>query len=206
MPKPEFGINSDGVNKLLKLMKQGQAGMTGPVNDMFDQWAERYLGFVRRRFVAYSKGGGNWKPLAPSTIARRRVGRRRKPREKIGGAPGKSRKRESRRRKVKSGKKPAILRDTSTLLRALSLGSPGNLKQRIANGIRVGFGGPSKHSEGGKATIADIARFHDGGLGNNPQRLILAVPDEPTRSGMKRDVERAVKKLLRMSAIPDGRR
>jgi len=41
----------------------------------FDAFSKRvlamYSGYVQRRFDIYSRGGGDWKPLAPSTIYRR---------------------------------------------------------------------------------------------------------------------------------------
>ena len=48
------------------------SGSSGPVHDALKKWAWRYRSFVQLRFDSYSKGGGNWKPLARTTVAMRR--------------------------------------------------------------------------------------------------------------------------------------
>lgn len=155
---------------------------SGPVRTMLRQWGRRYLGFTKKRFVKLSRGGGGWKPLAPSTVRGRR-----KPRGKT-----------ARSKTRRTGGKAAILRDTGTLVAALSVGGRGNLFKDIENGVRVGFKGGVKHPSG-KATIAEIAVFHNvGGKGGKPpQRAILVEPDLATIRGMNRDGERAVQRLLR---------
>jgi len=131
------------------------------------QWGARYRSFSQRRFDLFSKGGGNWPPLAESTIKRRRKGKR------------------------KSGT-IAILRDTGTLFRALNpvLGQPGSFEQ-VAGlfTVELGFGGASKHPNG-TASIADIAKFHNFGMGHNPTRTIIVPPDAKTREAMAQDAER----------------
>jgi hypothetical protein len=130
------------------------------------QWGARYRGFAMKRFDIFSKGGGDWAPLKPATIARRRKG-------KGTGAI-------------------AILRDTSTLFRALNpiLGQPGQLEQYPGTfTVELGFGGNQAHPNS-KATIADIAAFHNFGMGNNPKRQIIVVPDAHTLEQMSKDAER----------------
>jgi len=141
---------------------------------VFRQWGSRYLAFVRRRFAANSRGGGDWKPLARSTVKARRGGRK------------------GRKRRV------AILRDTGTLFNALTVGMPGNLYRLIRHGIRVGFSGATRHPKG-KATIRDIAHFHDTGAGRLPKREILVPPDDPTKEAMKQDLRRAVNRVGKAS-------
>lgn len=127
-------------------------------------WAARYRAFAQRRFSAFSRGGGDWPPLAPSTIAGRRRGRGR------GGV--------------------AILFDTGTLFRALdpTLG-PGGIEDRRYWSVTVGYGGPSRHPSG-SATIADIASFHQSGGGHLPQRKVIDFPSEEVESAMAKDAER----------------
>lgn len=125
------------------------------------QWGVRYSAFLRRRFVRMS--GGGWTPLAESTKAARRL----------------------------AGKGAKILRDTGTLLSALTIGHAGNLFKKIRGGVRFGFGGGASHPDGG-ATIAQIARWHDAGSGNLPQRQIVVEPDAKTIRGMAGDVKRSV--------------
>lgn len=154
-------LSLKGLEKFKRDIKKG----TGSVKVMLKRWAFRYRGFVQRRFDQYSKGGGNWPPLAPSTIARRKKG---------------------------SGKgKVAILRDTGLLFNALApvfQNSPGSLEEYEGLSVLVGYGGASSHGNSSK-TIADIAAFHD--LGNGvPKRQIIVVPNEATLKGMKKDAEK----------------
>lgn len=129
------------------------------------QWGVRYRSFVQRRFDLFSKGGGNWPPLKPATIARRRKG------------PGQG--------------KIAILRDTGTLFRALNpvLGQPGSLEEIRPFAVVLGFGGASVHPNG-KATIADIASFHNAGAGHLPKRQIIVMPSRELLRDMAGDAQR----------------
>lgn len=139
---------------------------------MLKQWAARYRGFVQRRFNTFSKGGGDWKPLAASTVRQRRKGR--------------------------SKGKPAILRDTGAMYAALTptfVGAPGAVERRDALSVTVGFGGPGRHP-GGQATVADIASFHDLGRGV-PQRKIIVPPSQEVLDAMSMDAERALEKLAK---------
>lgn len=132
---------------------------------IFKQWAFIYRTFARRRFNIYSRGGGDWPPLAASTIKRRRTGKRVR----------------------KIGRRISLLRDTGTLYAALSprfRSSPGALEKMLDDGIEVGFGGTHKHP-GGKATIADIASFHNEGTRIIPERKIIDDPDQPSLDKMR---------------------
>lgn len=143
----------------------------GPIRKAIKQWAARFRSFVQERFDKYSKGGGDWAPLAESTKRGRR-----------GGA----------------GAKHSILRDTGTLFAALApefRGGPGQLQEDIPFGVRVGFGGPGLHPNG-NATVADIAGFHQTGGPHLPQRKIIVEPDKKTTDKMAEDLERALKQLL----------
>lgn len=136
------------------------------VHDAIEQWAIRYRTFIQRRFVKFSRGGGNWPPL------------------------------KSKRKRGKKGAS-AILRDTGTLFTALTpifKGSPGALQEYIKGGIRVGFGGPSRHP-GGRATVADIASFHQTGAGYLPVRKIIVEPPRRVVGQMVDDMVRALRKL-----------
>jgi len=152
----------------------GQQYGGSPVNNAFKQWGVRIRSFLQERFAIYSRGGGNWAPLKPSTISRRRKGK---------------------------GKGPvAILRDTGTLYNALSpnfTGKPGAIEERIPYGIKVGYGGPARHTSnyGGVATIADIASFHQVGAGYLPKREIIVQPNEHVLGLMADDMNRAIDKL-----------
>lgn len=192
--------------RLRRAVVTARTDSSGPMRAMFRQWGVRYLAFTRRRFVAYSRGGGDWKPLAPSTILARRA--------KGGGTRSAQRAKLRRQRKrsrdagriaaitariqaVESGAGVSILRDTGTLLAALSPGAPGNLFRFVSRGVVVGFEN-SRHPSG-KATIAQIAAWHNlGGRGGRlPRRTILAPPDAATQRGMLEDAGKAYKQIMR---------
>lgn len=152
----------------------------GPLRKLSDiprsvhkQWAVRYRAFAADRFIRFSRGGGNWKPLRPSTIRRRRKGKG-------------------------TGPIAAILFDTGTLFGALSpvFGrKPGQFEKLIKDGIRVGYGGPGKHSKG--MTVAGIAEIHQEGRGAIPARKIIVDPPQKVLDGMAEDVVRYWKKVSR---------
>jgi len=170
-------IRLDGLKRFVSLVNNGlQKETSGPMDSFLKRVGIRYLAFVRRRFVRFSRGGGDWKPLSLATIKQRRGKKRRRTRA---GARAKTTTRGSAIR-------PAILRDTGTLLNALTVNAPGNLLKRIPYGVRVGFGGPARHP-GGKATIRDIAAFHNIGKGV-PKRRIIVEPTRELHNNIQRDL------------------
>ena len=154
-------------------------GGSGPIRGVFRLWAARWRTFQKLRFVKFSRGGGNWKPLAASTIKQRRKG------------------------KKKSSKTTILWDKFGSMIKALTPSfsqQPGQLEKPLVGGIRVGFGGPSKHP-GGAATIADIASFHDEGTAILPARRILGDVDGATQTGMRRDMEAACIKLAKATQV-----
>ena len=170
-------------------LETGLRAGTPPVGDAFKQWAVRYRSFVQERFDRFSKGGGDWPPLAESTKRQRRAGRK-GPRTK-GGRAGKA---------GAAAGVFSILRDKlSSLLTALTpvfIGIAGQLEERIPFGVRVGYGGPGRHPEG-QATIFDIATFHQEGKGHNPRREIIVDPPRNVTDAMAGDMDRALRRLIR---------
>lgn len=180
------------------------SGQSPVMSRMFDQVGAIYSAFVRRRFVANSRGGGGWAPLAAATVRRRRKG---------------------------SGSGvPAILRDSGLLFRALTIRGPGNHYQKIPNGIVYGFG-PSPHPRrilvqkisktarggridrrgkpfaaltAGKANLQQIAAWHNEGTGRLPRRVILAAPDPATIAQFNGAVRRAVTEAGALAASGPG--
>lgn len=159
-------ISLPGLKKFAQLIKTNSP----VVQTILKQWAARYRGFIQKRFAVYSKGGGDWAPLAASTIARRRKGK---------------------------GKGTiAILRNTGLLFAALApvfANKPGAFEKYGMLSVTVGYGGPQKHP-GSSVTIADIASFHQVGGPNLPQRKIIVPPDADTLDGMSKDAERNLNK------------
>lgn len=198
-------IQTQGLDRLQAGL--ARTGSSAPMRTMFVQWAKRYEGFTRRRFVTYSRGGGTWAPLAQSTIdARRTGGKYRKYGPNRAQAAREIRSRLARTTNAKraatltrdlkhvtGSKGVAILRDLGILFNALSIGTTGNLLQQIPDGIRYGFA-DAPHN-GSPRTIAKIAGYHQTGTRHMPARPILAQPDEQTVRGMVSDLGRAVRAL-----------
>jgi len=182
MIAPYVTIQRRGFNRLMNTVRMQFAGTrTGAIRDGFRLWGRVYRSFAQRRFSIFSGGGGNWASLADSTKRGRRGPRK--------GHKGK--------------RKFGILYDTGLLFGALSPSSlevPGRLQQDIPRGIRVGYGGPHRHS-GGSATIADIAVFHQSGNSNLPKREIITSPDIVTIRRMNGIIVRALKNEIRKSQI-----
>lgn len=194
IPDIRIEIDLSGLKKFQNQLDAGLKQTSGPVHDALKQWAARYRSAMQERFDKFSKGGGNWAALAPSTIEGRRHGK---------GGGFKRGKRAAARAKATGGGGVSILRDTGTLFNTLDpqfTRAPGQLEERVPYGIRVGFGGPAKHPKG-KATIVDIAVFHQFGMGRNPKREILIEPPANVLQLMVGDMERALKKVIRKSQV-----
>ena len=134
------------------------------MNKTLTQWAVRYRSWAQQRFNSFSRGGGNWKPLAPSTIKRRR------------GA----------------GKMVSILRDIGLLFGALApafQNAPGQFEARGPWRVEVGYGGNHKYPNG-NVTIADIASFHHFGTSRIPKREIIVDPPSTLVQQMREDARR----------------
>jgi len=138
----------------------------GPIRDALRQWGHRYRTFVQRRFVKYSRGGGDWPPLKYK------------------------RRRGSRARAAILRDTGTLFRALDPVWRS----NPGAIQQDLPFGIRVGYGGPHRHPKAG-ISIADLAAIHDQGLGRMPKRQIIVQPDNRTRAQMVSDMQRALKKL-----------
>lgn len=154
------------VIKLYRLRRFRQLAATGggPFRKLYKQWGARYRGFVRTRFVRFSRGGGSWPKL------------------------------KSKRRRGALGAAAILRDTGTLFaaLQPVFIGSPGAIEQDIEFGIRVGYGGPHKHPSGAGVSIADIASFHQVGAGALPRREIIVAPDNTTIAAMKKDALRAL--------------
>ncbi len=186
-------VNNDPLRNVLSDIRRGliAGGDPNEVRGMLRKWGTRYLGEMERRYAKFSRGGGDWPALKPSTVRTRRRGGK-----KRGGV---NKPKVNTRR---TGGKVAILRDTNTLFAAMRRGNPGNVFKDIYRGITVGVG-PTRHP-GGKATIADIAGFHNRGAGHLPRRRIFVQPSSATRRGMLRDAQTAYQRMFNRHAIEGG--
>lgn len=174
------------LRKFHKFRRIVNAGSRGPFKPMFNRWGVRYLSWTRRMFVEKSRGGTadgvSWPKLKYVTYRRASGTNLRRTR----GGTRHGRRSQSRIKTSRASGSVAILRDTGTLFKALTPGSPGNLFKYLWDGVRIGFGGPAKHPDG-RATIRDIAVFHDTGKGNLPKRQILHRPNQDLVRKMMRD-------------------
>ncbi|HOM61924.1 MAG TPA: hypothetical protein PLP49_10895 [Anaerohalosphaeraceae bacterium] len=157
--------------------------------DCWKKWGLYYRSEMKERFDIYSKGGGDWAPLKPSTIYRRRHGK---------GGRYKRGKKAYLKALATGGGQVSILRDTGTLFNALSptLGKLGQRQDIYKNGVGVGFA-DVPHPRGGTATIAQIASYHQTGGKHLPKREILVEPNDTTKLQMVRYAEQTMQKLLK---------
>lgn len=169
MTKPSFRFNVGlkGLERFNDTINQDLRGSgNGPIRKALRQWGYVYRQYLRLRYLRYARGGGNWPPLKPATIRRRR-GR---------------------------GNKVSILIDSGTMIGAFQpafAGKPGQLQEDVPFGVRVGVGGgehPHAH-----ISIRELIRIHHFGLGNVPAREIVVPPDDDTTKTMKRLMVVAVK-------------
>lgn len=197
MTQPPIQLNvTIDVGPLMRLAGDfGSLQSTPEGAAMYRQWAARYLGFARRRYVENSRGAGGWPPLKASTQRRRRKGGRGR-----GGVD------QVKVRSQRTGGKVAILIDTGMLLSQLDIGSPDSFRL-ISNGVRVGFLSNAPHQEGRRSiTVAELAAIHDQGLGNVPARRIIVPPRPSVVQGMVADTRRAAAALAaRHGTVPIGR-
>jgi len=165
-----------GLDNLINTLKGNTRAMAAGMHDI----GVVYMSFTRRRYIKFSRGGGDWKALKPATVKRRKKGKGKK-------AKGASAK---------------ILVDTGILLNALSPGAPGYMNKMIGKKkVRVGFGKTQHKSKKGEKkkpmTYQRLADIHQRGLGNSPAREIFVKPDRPAlrrmRKVLKVTIEKGVK-------------
>lgn len=184
-------VDLSGLNQFRDSVERQLKGEAGPISNCLKLWAVRYRSYAQLRFDTFSKGGGNWRALAASTIKARRSGKTKR--------KGFSSLADKRGKLVSATKQVAILKDTGLLFAALQpvfIGTPGALEETIEFGIRVGYGGPMRHGSGGRATIADIASFHqNGAMPRMPAREIIVAPPASLLETMAKDMDKALQEL-----------
>lgn len=162
-------INIGPLNALLRALQNPKE-----LETVWRLWAAYYSAFAQRRFRDNSRGGGDWPDLAASTKKRRRKGKR------------------------KGGRKFAILMDTGTLFKALSIGAKGNYTEPFNTGVRFGFDSvPHGGATASRATIQEIAAYHNVGSSKLPKRVILPQPDKDTVEKMFKAFGRFVERKAR---------
>ncbi len=135
----------------------------GPIGQGFAAAGLVYMGFTRARYFEQSRGGGDWEPLAPSTLRGRRRGSR------VQGARRANQAASALAARGVAPSNAAILIDTATLVGSITPGT--HASEDIDGGIRVG-------------TEVAYARYHQDGGPHLPQREIFVQPDSATLSRM----------------------
>ena len=215
-------VNLQPLHDLQAAIDADLQGGDGPIGQAFVLWGHRVCAFLQERYATNSMGGGDWPPLKDRTMMGRRSptggtrGKRVTALKKQAikatalyhktGSDKHLEKLTSIRTKIvnlkagksENGKKigAAILRDTGTLFNALDpdTESPGGIKTRIPFGITVGYGGQAGHPKS-TATIADIALWHQAGMGNLPVREIIVEPPDTVVAAMRVDMLKALDNL-----------
>lgn len=144
----------------------------------------RILGQWQRDFNRNARGGGQWAPLAASTMRARR-------------GPSRANKKRGGPRKF------SILINTGLLRASLTGGNAGNVFQSLQvggkYGIRVGIGGNARglvrkgnQLVPAKATLGQIARWHNDGAGRLPKRIIAQPLNGQTLAACRRLEQAAI--------------
>lgn len=152
-------VNTRQAKAYFKQTGQALNAQNTSIRDALKVALLRYEAFTRRRFNVFSRGGGDWAPLAKSTIEARRGGGKSKGGVDFGGGRslrgGKASKgarsslaRDTRKggALVSAGGTVSILRDRGFLFNALTIGSTGNKVTDLRNGIAYGFSDRSHES------------------------------------------------------------
>ncbi len=185
---------------LKKILDRPRPPTGSPLDQMYRQWGSYYLAAIRKRFTKASRTPGHpWKDLAESTKkGRRKSAAEQRRTKRVKTRTGRLR-RKTRRRTPTAQRTFAILKNIGILFNALSIGSPGNLFRVVDFGIHVGFSAQGKHPDG-KATIAEIATYHqEGGRGKSklPQRKILVEPRTSVKRQMSKALDKAIIRIVR---------
>ena len=169
-----FNVNVN-LSKLKRFQESLQADLrlsgNGPVREALHEWGAIIARFLTKRFFIFSLGGGNWKPLKPATL----------------------------KAKKQKGLLPWILRATDLLFESFNpvlARKPGKITEEIPFGVRVGFG-PNMRAmryPGTNTSVAEVATYHQKGMGNLPVRKTIVPPDAPTIKEMRDVMAAAVKK------------
>ena len=194
-------MNVTGLEKFADAIDRGlRYKREGPIRDALREWQRIYGAFVHSRWDRLSTGGGEWPPLAQSTIDRRR--------HRVSGIGAKNIR--TRRGKAALAKslsmgfgQVSILRDTETLFKAVDPKREhprGALREQVPYGATFGFGGSDRH-RGGKATISEIAAAHQVGRGHVPARPILVDADQTTRDRMAEAMLAKIQQVAAQSQV-----
>ena len=185
-----MNTNVDGIEVEIDL--QGIEGVSlidsETAGRIMKKWSALLRNFLDVRFTKFSRGGGDWAPLSPVTIARKRAKASKR---------GKGRSQEQRMLDSLFDA-TSILIDTGVLRTALNAHSPGSITRELFDAnelsVEVGIGGSSKHPSSKNLTIGQIASLHQYGGKNMPARPIVVKPDQSVIEEMKQIAIREIKR------------
>lgn len=168
-------LDSSGLDAITAgLARSEGTSPPGPIRDMYKTWGDRTQRFNEERFDRFSIGGGDWSPLALSTIRARKAPSRAAKQSvfnaRFGGrGPDSIGARSSLARDtarggliIGAGRTVSILKDTGVLRAALKIGAPGSTFEFIPGGFEYGVAGKQPHGKnkggsGGAALAATVA-------------------------------------------------
>lgn len=131
--------------------------------------ANRYLTYLRNRYISLSSGSGEWPPLAESTIKRKK----RRIQQGYGTANPES-----------------ILRETDTMLDTLGIRTRGKY-------VYVGYVREKPHPRG--PSVNQLVNIHANGGVYLPSRNAMASPNNSTRIRMVEDIRDQYNKVIRQN-------
>ncbi len=165
--------------------------------------ASRYRESMRKRFISFSKGGGDWPPLDEKTVGT--TIKKSRPNETRTIKPIRDTQNKAKKipKASRTSKKHPILRQTGQLLEGLnpSLSSSGSEKITDFNTVAVGFSN-SNHVNS-NLSISRIASIHHYGEGV-PKRTILVMPDNQAIDKMRKLIIKSVINGLSVSKSSIG--
>jgi len=66
-------VDISGLKNIERILKADlRQKSNGPIRKAMRQWAIDYNRFLKRRFLRYSRGGGDWRSLADSTVRKKK--------------------------------------------------------------------------------------------------------------------------------------
>lgn len=152
-------VDLSDLDRYIKEKTRAFSNLSQPseLSQAFEKLGEEYLSNVQKRFLRYSDGGGDWAPLALSTIRKRKA------------AGQYSRKKKGSKTTLQF----AILRATGALYASLFRGDVNNIFQLKKDALEVGSKDPK-------------INFHHEGNQHLPRRRVIVAPTDSSLGGQAR--------------------
>lgn len=164
-PWVKVTINLNGrVQRLVEVVEGDPKALEG----VFKAMDRIYRAFVRLRWRTFSRGGGNWKPLRPRTIARKGHAR------------------------ILFDTELAYDSVSPEFEEVFSI-KPDKRTQFKAD---VTFGSKKQYPSG--ITVNEVMGYHQEGTDNMPARPVLVSPDLRTKKSMEKKCKELITKYLRI--------